>query len=209
MTTKKIDRRIARTRQMIRDAFTQLIEEKGFEAITVSDLTEKADINRGTFYLHYKDKYDLFEQSKEEIFGELERIVGDAWDIVNEEYQKNMQVELPFSFIIKLFEFLKENFVFMRVILGSNGDPSIQCGLKEIIEKKMYQNFFQYVIEENRMVPLDYLFAYVSSAHLGVIQYWLKSGMEKPPQEMAQILSQITFWGPVKAGGLSFSKSET
>ncbi|QFF97791.1 TetR/AcrR family transcriptional regulator [Psychrobacillus glaciei] len=209
MTTKKIDRRIARTRQMIRDAFTQLIEEKGFEAITISDLTEKADINRGTFYLHYKDKYDLFEQSKEVFFSELERIVGDAWDIVNEEYQKNMQVELPFSFIIKLFEFLKENFVFMSVILGSNGDPSIQSGLKEIIEKKMYQNFFQYVIEENRMVPLDYLFAYVSSAHLGVIQYWLKSGMEKTPQEMAQILSQITFWGPVKAGGLSFSKSET
>ncbi|WP_391119693.1 TetR/AcrR family transcriptional regulator [Psychrobacillus sp. L3] len=208
MTTKKIDRRIARTRQMIRDAFTQLMDEKGFEAITVSDLTEKANINRGTFYLHYKDKYDLFEQNKDEVFSELERIVGDAWTTINEEYQKNMQVELPFPFVIKLFEFLKENFVFMRVILGSNGDPAIQCGLKDIIEKRMYQNFFQYVIEENRMVPLDYLFAYVSSAHLGVIQYWLKSGMEKTPQEMAQILSQITFWGPVKAGGLSFSKSE-
>ena len=72
------------------------MEEKGFEAITVSDLTKKADINRGTFYLHYKDKYDLLEQSEEEIFVELDRIAEEAWDAVNQNYKNDVQVEPHF-----------------------------------------------------------------------------------------------------------------
>lgn len=204
MNEKKIDRRITRTKRMIRDAFTQLMEEKGFEAITVSDLTEKADINRGTFYLHYKDKYDLLEQSEEDVFEELDKIAEEAWKSINIEDRKNLEVGMPLPFVIKLFEYLEENATFMNVILGPNGDPSFQLRLKEVIKKKMLDKFFPITNEEKRMVPLDYLTAYVSSAHLGVIQHWLKVGMDKSPHEMATMLSQTTFWGPVKAAGISF-----
>jgi AcrR family transcriptional regulator len=71
---KPTDRRIVRTKRLIRDALTELMEEKGFEGLTVRDLTEKADINRGTFYLHYQDKYDLLEKSEAEILTEIEKI---------------------------------------------------------------------------------------------------------------------------------------
>lgn len=206
MDEKKIDRRITRTKRMIRDAFTQLMEEKGFEAITVSDLTEKADINRGTFYLHYKDKYDLLEQSEKEVFVELDKIAEEAWKTINMDDIKNLKVGMPLPFVIKLFEYLEENSTFMNVILGANGDPSFQARLKEVIKKKMFDKFFQVANEENMMVPLDYLTAYVSSAHLGVIQHWLKVGMDRSPHEMASMLSQTTFWGPAKAAGLSFDK---
>lgn len=57
--TNKTDRRIVRTKKDIKETFISLLEEKGFEKISVSDLTEHANINRGTFYLHYQDKYDL------------------------------------------------------------------------------------------------------------------------------------------------------
>lgn len=63
MTIRSNEARVLQTKRMIRDALTLLMEEKGFEGITVRDLAEKAAINRGTFYLHYKDKYDLLEQS--------------------------------------------------------------------------------------------------------------------------------------------------
>jgi hypothetical protein len=126
---------------------------------------------------------------------------------MNQDYQKNIQIGVPLPFVIKLFEFLEENYAFMNVILGTNGDPSFQARLKEVIKEKMFHKFFQYINKENMMVPLDYLTAYVSSAHLGVIQHWLRSGMDRSPEEMALILSQTTFWGPVRASGLSFNKN--
>ena len=56
------DLRIKRTQRAIKDAFYSLVEEKGFEHITVKDITERAMISRNTFYLHYEDKYDLLNK---------------------------------------------------------------------------------------------------------------------------------------------------
>ncbi|EEL70861.1 hypothetical protein IGA_00005 [Bacillus cereus HuA3-9] len=61
MKSAYTDLRVARTKEAIRDALTELINEKGFDSITVKDITARANINRGTFYLHYRDKYDLFD----------------------------------------------------------------------------------------------------------------------------------------------------
>ena len=55
----KTDRRIQRTRQSLRNALLELIKEKGFDAISTEEITERANVGRATFYLHYKDKEDL------------------------------------------------------------------------------------------------------------------------------------------------------
>jgi AcrR family transcriptional regulator len=182
---------------MIRDALTALMEEKGFEGITVRDLTTKADINRGTFYLHYRDKYDLLLQSEDEILQEIEEIVK----IAHLSAMGNDPSHNPAPFIEKLFEYLQDNSTFMRVILGPKGDPAFQMKLKEVIKKKLLQ-----VIDANKsemLVPAEYLSAYVSSAHLGVIQYWLESGMKTSPQEMSLIILKTTFWGPGTVAGIA------
>ncbi len=62
------DRRSTRSKNMLRTALAQLIEERGLDVFSVSDLTERADLNRGTFYAHYKDKDDLLHCFEEEIF---------------------------------------------------------------------------------------------------------------------------------------------
>jgi AcrR family transcriptional regulator len=63
MTTVKIDPRVIRTRKLIQDAFTSLVREKDFKAITVRDITEKATVNRATFYAHFTDKYELLNST--------------------------------------------------------------------------------------------------------------------------------------------------
>ena len=78
---RSIDQRILRTRQAIRQALIELIAEKGFDAVSITDLTERAEINRGTFYLHYRDKYDLLEETELEIIAELERIFQQSNDL--------------------------------------------------------------------------------------------------------------------------------
>src|SRR5262245_39795375 len=71
MSTNTGDLRVRRTRLALRQALLALIEEKGFDAIIVQDITERAMINRVTFYKHYRDKYDLLEQTMHEMLGEL------------------------------------------------------------------------------------------------------------------------------------------
>ncbi len=64
----KLDPRVKRTRQMIEEAFMALISDKGFQAVTVQDITERAGINRATFYAHFKDKYGLLDFSIQQGF---------------------------------------------------------------------------------------------------------------------------------------------
>jgi len=71
---EELDPRVRRTRQSIVQAFMKLINQKGFQAISVQDITEQAGINRATFYAHFPDKYALLQRSIEEEFrGEVEK----------------------------------------------------------------------------------------------------------------------------------------
>src|SRR5512139_3713844 len=73
---KKIDPRVIRTRQLLRDALVSLIAEKGFDAITVQDIADRATLNRATFYLHYQDKHDLLINSLHDAIDELMADIG-------------------------------------------------------------------------------------------------------------------------------------
>src|SRR5258708_6390284 len=68
---KRVDRRIQRTHQMLRQAFIEIMQEKGFAATSIQDITERANVNRGTFYIHYADKYMLLNEVIRERFHHL------------------------------------------------------------------------------------------------------------------------------------------
>jgi AcrR family transcriptional regulator len=74
MVAERIDPRVKRTRALIVDAFSEVLHEKGFQALSVQDITERAGINRTTFYLHFTDKFDLLDYNIEQLFrSELEK----------------------------------------------------------------------------------------------------------------------------------------
>lgn len=197
------DRRTIRTKKLIKGALAQLIEEKGFNEISIIDLTTRADINRGTFYLHYLDKYDLLEQCENEFLQEMqERIVRQ--DYLNLSTLDN--INEPFPFMTGMFEYFKENAALMKALIGPKGDAVFQNKLKKVIEtglfeKKIIKNFKK----ENMLIQEEYFVSYVLSAHLGVIQQWFEGGMETAPEEMALILSKMFFLGPFRVAG--FGKS--
>ncbi|MDR7240537.1 TetR/AcrR family transcriptional regulator [Neobacillus drentensis] len=203
MRENNTDLRVIRTKESIRDALVELIDEKGFEAITVKDITTRAKINRGTFYAHYQDKYDLMTKFEEEIMFEMSRIAKQNFPGVIAALGTNSPTLAPFSLAVSLFEYLNENNGFMKAVLGPKGDLSFQTRLKDFMWKTIYGNDVNAIIkEENLLVPGQYLVSYIASAHIGVIQQWLNSGMKESPQEMARIISTITVNGPLFAAGL-------
>ncbi|PED69389.1 TetR/AcrR family transcriptional regulator [Bacillus pseudomycoides] len=197
MLSSHTDLRIVRTKGAIWDALTELIEEKGFEFISVKDITTRAKINRGTFYLHYRDKYDLMEKCRNEILHEIKKIV-----------QQNIPCDLksitiPFPGTVYVFEYINEFGGFINALLGPKGDLSFQTELKSLVWDLLFENNLNQLIKrEDLLVPDECLVSYMASANLGVIQQWLQDGRKRSPMEMARILSTLSFNGPLYAAGL-------
>ncbi|MFA5535774.1 MAG: TetR/AcrR family transcriptional regulator [Bacillota bacterium] len=196
-----MDLRIAKTKKAIGDALVELINEKGFEAITVKDITNKAGINRGTFYAHYQDKYDLMTKCEDQIMLEMAEIVKQ--DIQGYITWANSTSTSTFPFAVAIFKYLNENSGFMEAVLGPKGGLSFQTRLKNFMWKTMFESESEALLkEENLLVPGQYLVSYIASAHLGIIQQWLNNDRQESPEEMARILSTITVNGPFFAAGL-------
>ncbi len=191
-----IDRRVARTKGGIRDALIGLIAEKGFDALTVNDIAARANINRGTFYLHYRDKYDLLEQTEAEIVRDIERIILDGKALSPEDLS---HAEAPLPVIVTLFEYLRDNTALMHAILGLQGDIAFQTKLKKAIERNLKFGGLSGGRPLIFLVPADYLVSYALSAHFGVVQLWLERGCVETPLEMATILTRLSLGGPAHA----------
>jgi AcrR family transcriptional regulator len=198
--SEKTDRRQIRTKQLLRKALMELFEEKGLESITVSELAERAGINRGTFYLHYYDVADLLEKTKSEMLGGLEEIMAklnllDMFDHANR--------EKPYPVVVELIEYFGRHRDYFEVILGPRGVSAFPMILKELMKKHMYNKLSIYQPEEGHMlVPRDYFVAYVSSANIGIIQQWFLNGCNVPPRELAMMIMRMTKFGPLQSSGI-------
>jgi AcrR family transcriptional regulator len=197
---KSLDRRKIKTKAAIRKAFISLIEEKGFEALLVSDIAERANINRGTFYLHYQDKFDLMDKVQTEIIENIQRIVVQANTL---DLTTLNDLEKPIPIIVSIFEYLKENANLVHAIFSLEGGHPFQKRIKKILGRNLKLEFLTGLTEKNFIVPSNYLLSYAVSAHFGVIQDWLDRGCIETPGEMAVILSKISWFGVVRSAGLS------
>ncbi|SDY67602.1 DNA-binding transcriptional regulator, AcrR family [Evansella caseinilytica] len=190
---KKIDRRKLRTKKMIKQAVLELIEEKGFKHVTVSDITSRADINRGTFYLHYRDVGDLMENYEEELLEEI-RDRAKYVDLSAFATYKNK----PYPVIVSLLDFIAENKDLLRVLLGANGNPAFVQKWRQFVSDQISEKMTVTQPDSGKMdVPREYIAVFVSSIHIGIIQYWLESDIDRTPEEIASILTKIAVQGPL------------
>ncbi|WP_042274830.1 TetR/AcrR family transcriptional regulator [[Clostridium] dakarense] len=183
-----MDRRVSRTKRLLKDALINLMREKEFDKITIKDLTDKADVNRATFYLHYKDKYDLIEQSSNEILGNISSIIKEhSSDGIIDNRDRNKVLEI----LTSLYSYIKENSDFIGVVLGPNGDLSFQVKLKSLMDKMIRESSYIGIKNKHRNISIEYLTTIASSAQLGIIQKWIESGMKETPMELALIISKV------------------
>lgn len=187
---KKLDRRIIRTRQMLRNALIELIGEKGFSAISVQDITERANLNRATFYLHYRDKEDLLAQSVDEILDELVTGMKECrprdYDITD----SDENVSLPLPDLVHVFTHVAKYQQFYKVMLGKQGQQSFWFRLIDIFVNVL-DSRLEHSKDIHPKVPKEILIHYAASAYLGVISWWLKHDMPYSPDYMAMQLTRL------------------
>ena len=192
------DERVIKTKKLIKTALSELIQEKGFDHVSITDLTQRANINRGTFYLHYQDKYDLLEKFENEVLDDIntnaENYIKSIKDIdfLGEDFSNEIK-----PCIYMVFTYIKENYIIMKVILGPKSDMRFQNKIKKalniLLTEKGWDNYFD---SQNTFVSKNYFISYLVSAHIGVIRQWIDSGMNESAENMAEMISKMFFLGP-------------
>ena len=170
--------RIRRTQKLLRDALVELIEERGFEALTVSEITARALVSRAAFYRNYHDKYDLVEKIFAEAMGKLLNTVGDLGQ------------EHPAEIWVRFFEHIAEYERLYRALLGKNGSPwfvrKMRAALAGLINERGQLPHGPIGGDQPTHSFADaFVPDLVSALFVEAITWWLEQGRPYPPREIA------------------------
>jgi len=190
------DRRITRSKRALRDALVQLTEERGLDGFTVNDLCERADLNRGTFYNHFKDKDDLLAQLEGEVMDDLECLRARMRDIGLSDLLQFRVKKQPLPFLVELFDRLRSQGDLLHAVLGPQGDPSFGSRLRDYVRVNLVEALLHERYRESGDPFVDYYSAFYASAYLGVILRWVESGMKESSEDMARIAMRLLFIKP-------------
>ncbi len=194
---KKMDTRVNRTRKFLKEALIDLIEVKGFDAITIGNLAEKAEVNRVTFYQHFHDKYDLLEQTIETMLQHFIEVVAPKVreDLVTPNNETS-------EVYLRLFQFVYDNHSFFKTMLSGNGITLFQDRMTLTIQQFISDTLDQLTPNElHDKVPREIVVHYVAAASIGLIKYWVQSEMTYSPHYMAKQLTFLERNGPINAVG--------
>ena len=196
---KKMDRRAVRTRRALREALIALILEKGYEAITVQEITDRADLNRGTLYLHYRDKQDLLLSSINDVYDEL---LAQFTPIS----PQNLSMEIPEHHLTIVFRHVAANANYYRVMLGEHGVPAFITRLRHLISQVSLDRLEALrKLVPARPFPSELVAGFSGGAVIGVIEWWLENDMPMTPEELARYTLQLTVSGLYPTLGLDNS----
>jgi len=176
----KQDRRSQRTRHLLSAALVELIKEKDYNGITVSDIIERANVGRSTFYAHYRDKDDLF-------VGELDRVI----ELLSHRIPD--QKEMPFFPSLGLFHHVGEEYELYKSLLWGPGIDLLIKHLQKSLTKRIEQGLQESRKEFN--VPIPILANFIGGSFLTLLQWWLENKMIYPPEEMNEIFKRLTLAG--------------
>lgn len=182
MLAEKQDRRVKRTKTMMRDALMALMDEKPFSEITAKDVTARADLNRATFYLHYTNVFGLLDEMENEAVEKFAQILdkveirpGEAWE---------------YPVIGHICDYVAENPKLCRCLLLQSRSDRLARKLTEIMKQKGRK------IRQARGVnpespEADYIHQFIAYGAMGMVKQWLEEGMAHSREEMVALAEQV------------------
>jgi AcrR family transcriptional regulator len=183
----KVDRRKQRTRTLLRDALIALILEKGYDAVTVQDITDRADLGRATFYLHYNNKDELLLSMIEDIQAEVSQQIGpisDAQLLVHGQ---------PAS--LYAFQQAEEHADFFQAVLGGAGVAKILTRYRKSSAAQVQAQIEPAIALSHSTIPIEIISNFVAGALNTLIIWWLENNRPYPAAEMARIFQQLLMKG--------------
>ena len=185
-TKTKIDPRVRRTRRILQDALVSLILEKEYSAISIKDLTDRAEVAYITFFRHYNGIDELLMEVLDEGLAELMHhiatLAGQADGSANEIEGK------------LIFEYIKQKSDLFRILLKSQSVKRIRNAVVQNIAT-IFQNSCSFLHRPNSVIPVKMASNHMATSLLAMIEWWLENKMSPPPPQMGKIYKALIIDG--------------
>lgn len=178
MRNPKEDRRIRRTQKLLKESLGGLMSEKAFKDITIKDITERADLNRGTFYLHYPDTYGLLKAMENDV-------LEDFQDMINGYLEARPENGLM-SMLVPIVHYIVENEEICKNLFENDASNEFHTKFKTMVYKNGAA-IIERLFPACKLADTDYFFEFVTYGIIGVLKRWLDGGMVQSEEEIARI----------------------
>ncbi|GAB1420585.1 TetR/AcrR family transcriptional regulator [Anaerolineales bacterium] len=175
-----MDRRVKRTRRLLRSALLELIEIKSFEDLTIQEITDYAELSRATFYLHFRDKHELLTECLTELFDELSQHYSPfSLDTENATFPPSHY----------LFQHIADHHKLYTALLGQSCVADVIYGILDYTSDKIELEI-QHILDQNHLqskVPLAIIARQIAGAEFNLIVWWLSNDI---PHDVAYMSNQ-------------------
>ncbi|MGL4739021.1 MAG: TetR/AcrR family transcriptional regulator [Cellulosilyticaceae bacterium] len=184
MAGVKGNRRTLYTKKIIRESLISLLQTHEIHQVTVTDICKQADINRGTFYAHYKDAFDLLQSIEDELFAQITQYI----------------LETPASaynnvLLIKVLELIVENSDLCKILLCKQKDNHLLDRILDLASMaELNQNVQKSTSNTSTRLaqaPVNYFIRYCVAGYMAIIQAWLEADFPESPEEIVAIIRHL------------------
>lgn len=183
MAGVKGNRRILYTKKIIKESLIDLLQHKEIHEVTVTDICRKSDINRGTFYTHYKDTYDLLKSLEDELFNQILEYIEET---PVEDYKDVL--------LLKALELIQENKELCKILFSKQMKNDIIDRIIYVASKSKIDKLVSSSKVDDMF--LDYFIKYSVGGVISVVQAWLENDLNESPKEIVNIINNITSFHP-------------
>jgi AcrR family transcriptional regulator len=190
------DRRVRRTRRSLQEAFVALVLERGYDKVSVDDITSRADVARPTFYAHYAAKDDLLTA----VFSSL------LDDLVSRlEFRSETQTAVRTEMVEELYRHAGEFRDLYRVCLSGAGDGRARDAYMDLLTHAVERNFSERVrtLGSTPRVPLFVMARAFVGAHVALLESWLEGEIDMPSEELVSVALDLLVAGFAWGHGLA------
>lgn len=190
-TSRKSDRRSRRTSMALQQGLVELLLEKPLREITISEVTDAADVSRTTFYLHYKNISDLFDSMEDAIYRQFAQIIhlsmADEHNLLHVEFDEKGRAAMPA--LEEVFRFIYDNRNLSVVLLNSPDSTFLDKIWSEghdVLIQRMASLQPQMDVRQ-----IEYYYIFTISGIRGLIEFWIGSDMKEPIAQVVELATSF------------------
>lgn len=176
MVKQSQDRRARRSRRMLKESLLELMKRKRFSEISVRDVTDGADMNRGTFYLHYTDTADLLQSLEADLFMELQ-------ELIDAHIQETLDDRTLRPVLEPILDYAVERREIWEVLLSDSASSGFIQGLQQLIRRNGAPLVEAWFHPRDSSLT-DYLLNFLTWGFVGLLREWFKQEMRLPREAL-------------------------
>ena len=181
------ERRRQQTRKQLIETTLKLVLEKGYDAITIQDITDRADLGRGTFYIHFKDKAEVVWAGIQDMLREMEQEA-------HRQFDRGM-AQVEYYALRNIFRHAQANRDLYRVVFGGQGSALLAGRVQDLLAKILLHDILRAPPGEKREfnIPPDMLAQMLTGLITRILYWWLESPKKYSAEEMASFTYEVLY----------------